>query len=155
MSSSKHGRVMHLLPTLLAPNRRGPRTIRALLGTIPNYHLPILRGAGIGRLRSRPGTTPSRTSSTPTPACMACVRSSWSTLAASPLLALEPAASAAASSRRSAASGVVVATSIGVGLGPALLDDDGLAVDHVRVRGNRGIVACLCLELDEGAVLVS
>lgn len=47
----------------------------------------------------------------------------------------------------------VAAATVGVGLGSALLDDDLLAVDDMRVRVQGGVVTLGGLVLDEGAVL--
>jgi len=66
-------------------------------------------------------------------------------------LSLEPAAAAVGGAAPAVAA--VVGASVGAGLRAALLHDDVLAVDGVRVRGYGCVVAGCVLELDERAVL--
>ena len=56
-------------------------------------------------------------------------------------------------SPNAASGGVVVASSVSIGLGPALLNRDLFAIHGVRVGGDRSIVAGLGCELNEGTVL--
>jgi len=62
--------------------------------------------------------------------------------------------STASSTRDAAAVGVVVATTVGVGLGATGLDDDALSVHVVRIGRKCCLVSCRGRELDEGAVLI-